>query len=84
MNGGSPFDSVDLQKGAIMPRAIDRYQLRQLLDSGAQLIEVLAADEYAEEHLPGAVNIPLKQLGAQTAALLDASKPVAVYCWDAL
>jgi rhodanese-related sulfurtransferase len=67
-----------------MPRSIDRYQLRQLLESGARLVEVLPAEEYAEEHLPGAINIPLKQLGAQTARRLDALKPVAVYCWDGL
>ena len=64
--------------------SIDRHRLRQLLDSDAQLVEVLAADEYAEEHLPGAVNIPLKQLDADTARQLETSRPVAVYCWDAL
>lgn len=64
--------------------SIDRHRLRQLLDGGAQLLEVLPADEYAEEHLPGALNIPLKQLDASTARQLDISRPVAVYCWDAL
>jgi len=67
-----------------MPTSIDRHRLRELLDDGAQLLEVLPADEYAEEHIPGAKNIPLKQLDATTAARLDPSKPVAVYCWDAL
>jgi len=64
--------------------SIDRHRLRQLLDGGAQLLEVLPADEYAEEHLPGALNIPLKQLDANTARQLDIHRPVAVYCWDAL
>lgn len=67
-----------------MPRSIDRHRLRELMDNGAQLVEVLPADEYAEEHIPGAVNIPLKELDAHSAARLDASRPVAVYCWDAL
>jgi rhodanese-related sulfurtransferase len=67
-----------------MPTSIDRHRLRELLDSGAQLVEVLPADEYAEEHLPGALNIPLKQLDANTARMLDTSLPVAVYCWDAV
>jgi len=64
--------------------SIDRHRLRQLLDGGMQLVEVLPADEYAEEHLPGALNIPLKQLDANTARQLDIHRPVAVYCWDAL
>ena len=67
-----------------MPTRIDPAQLQQLLDGDAQLVEVLPAAEYAEEHLPGAVNIPLKQLDATTAAQLDRSRPVVVYCWDSL
>jgi hypothetical protein len=45
--------------------------LRRLLDEGAQLVEVLPAGEYAEMHLPGAVNIPLKTLDATSTAGLD-------------
>jgi rhodanese-related sulfurtransferase len=63
---------------------IDYQGLRRLLDEGAQLVEVLPAEEYAEEHLPGAINIPLKQLDADSAAELDKSSPVIVYCWDYL
>jgi rhodanese-related sulfurtransferase len=66
------------------PTGIDRHRLRELLEDGAQLVEVLPADEYAEEHLPAALNIPLKQLDANTASQLDSSRPVVVYCWDAL
>jgi rhodanese-related sulfurtransferase len=58
--------------------------LRELLDGGAQLVEVLPAEEYDEEHLPGAVNIPLKTLDAQATAGLDKGNPVVVYCWDYL
>jgi rhodanese-related sulfurtransferase len=47
-------------------------------------VEVLPAAEYADEHLPGAINLPLKQLDATTAARLDRSRPVIVYCWDGL
>ena len=64
--------------------SIDYPQLRRLLDDGAQLVEVLPAGEYAEMHLPNAVNIPLKTLDAATTAGLDRERPVIVYCWDAL
>jgi rhodanese-related sulfurtransferase len=67
-----------------MPQRIDLTELKRLLDDGAQLVEVLPPEEYADEHLPGAINIPLKQLDAESAAQLDRSKAVVVYCWDGL
>jgi rhodanese-related sulfurtransferase len=67
-----------------MPTKIDLARLRELLDGGAQLVEVLPADEYTDEHLPGAVNIPLETLDATTAAALDRARPVVVYCSDGL
>ena len=59
-------------------------ELRELLDADAQLVEVLPAEEYGEEHLPGAINIPLEALGAQSTAGLERSRAVVVYCWDGL
>ena len=67
-----------------MPESIDLAELKRLLDRGAQLVEVLPSAEYAEEHLPKAVNIPLKTLDAGTAAQLDRTRPVVVYCFDSL
>ena len=66
-----------------MATKIDIDGLRALLDRGdAQLVEVLPPEEYEEEHLPGAINLPLKQLDANTATVLDRERPVIVYCWD--
>jgi len=65
-----------------MPTDIHRDDVRQLVEGGAQLLEVLPAEEYAEEHLPGAVNIPLKTLTVATVAQLRPGQPVIVYCWD--
>jgi rhodanese-related sulfurtransferase len=67
-----------------MSSRIEIDRLRELLEAGAQLVEVLPAEEYEEEHLPGAVNIPLKTLDAQSTARLDKANPVVVYCWDYL
>jgi rhodanese-related sulfurtransferase len=66
-----------------MPHVVARDELRQPLTQDAQLVEVLPADEFEEEHLPGAVNIPLRQIDAQARAALDPLRPVIVYCWDA-
>lgn len=65
-----------------MPRQIDRDWVRRLAGQGAQLVEVLPASEYAEDHLPGAVNLPLRRLEQQATAVLDRHRPVVVYCWD--
>ena len=67
-----------------MPTRIEIDRLRELLDSGAQLVEVLPAGEFGDEHLPGAINVPLKELDARSTATLDRSNPIVVYCWDYL
>jgi rhodanese-related sulfurtransferase len=69
-------------KMAAMPRRIERDEVRRLLDQGAQLVEVLPKEEFEEEHLPGAINIPLRRIDARAGELLDSSRPVVVYCWD--
>lgn len=67
-----------------MATSLHRDDVRRLVEQGAQLVEVLPADEYDDEHLPGAHNIPLKELGPETVSVLDRSRPVIVYCWDGL
>ena len=65
-----------------MPREIRREEVRRLIDRGLQLVEVLPAKEYHEDHLPGAINLPLRQLETEARSVLDVSRPVIVYCWD--
>ena len=65
-----------------MPQAIDRDGVRRLADQGAQLVEVLPASEYEEEHLPGAINLPLRRLEQQATKVLNRRRAVIVYCWD--
>jgi rhodanese-related sulfurtransferase len=65
-----------------MPQAIDRDRVQELVREGAQLVEVLPEDDFEGEHLPGAVNLPLRELDASTAAGLDRRRPVIVYCYD--
>ena len=66
-----------------MPTPIDRHRLQRLLaDEQGELIEVLPAAEYEDEHLPGAINIPLKELDRETTRGLDHGRPVIAYCYD--
>ncbi|MFN2588686.1 MAG: rhodanese-like domain-containing protein [Actinomycetota bacterium] len=63
-------------------RPIEREGLRELMARGAQVVEVLAPDQFEDDHLPGAVNIPLRRIDRDARTALDSSAPVVVYCWD--
>jgi rhodanese-related sulfurtransferase len=65
-----------------VPRDIDREEVQRLVREGAQLVEVLPREEYEEEHLPGAINIPLRKVDQEAPERLDRNRPVIVYCWD--
>jgi rhodanese-related sulfurtransferase len=65
-----------------VPREIHRDDVRRLVEQGAQLVEVLPSPEYEEDHLPGAIHLPLRRLEAQATEVLDQKRPVIVYCWD--
>jgi rhodanese-related sulfurtransferase len=66
-----------------VPEAVDRDEVQRLVrEEGAQLVEVLPREEYDEEHLPGAISIPLRRIDAEARDRLERSRPVIVYCWD--
>lgn len=65
-----------------MPTVIGRLRVREMLQAGAQLVEVLPRREYDEEHLPGAISIPLRELNRAATSQLDKSRPIIVYCYD--
>jgi rhodanese-related sulfurtransferase len=65
-----------------MPKQIRREEVRKLVASGAQLVEVLPSPEYEEDHLPGAIHIPLRKIDAKGTEVLDRNRGVIVYCWD--
>lgn len=63
-----------------MPIQILRDELQRLLrEERAQLVDVLPAREFEDEHIPGALNVPLGDLDADSAAQLDRDRPVVVY-----
>ena len=63
-----------------MPISIDRHELQRLIEQGsAQLVEVLPTAEFEEAHLPGAVNIPIKELNSESTSGLNKDAPVIVY-----
>ncbi len=65
-----------------MAQDIDREGVRRLMERGAQIVDVLPTREYGEDHLPGAINLPLRRIEAEAVRALDPSQPVVVYCAD--
>lgn len=53
--------------------------LPRLRQAGASFVDVRSAQEFAQAHAPGTVNIPLQQLGARLAEI-PKSAPVVVCC----
>ena len=63
-----------------MPASITREEVQALINEEAgQLVEVLPTEEYQDEHIEGALNIPLKRLNRESTSHLDRARPVIVY-----
>ena len=67
-----------------MFESVSRDRVRQLVDEGAQVVEVLERRQYRLAHLPGALHIPAWELTRERADELDRERPVVVYCFDNL
>ena len=65
-----------------MPREIDRSEVQRLAAAGAQVVDVLSRTDFEQEHIAGAINLPLDELNRQTATVLRRDRPVVVYCDD--
>ena len=66
------------------PGWIDATELRRRLQSGEQLllIDVRQPEEYASPpgHLPGALNVPLADVGGRAQQLAEHGRPIIVVC----
>jgi rhodanese-related sulfurtransferase len=65
-------------------RTVNHREVVALLESGADLVETLPIHEYQTVHIRGAINLPLKSLWGEAAALLSPGRPIVVYCRDSL
>lgn len=61
------------------PKEVSRAEAREMLDQGAQLVDVRVDHEWETGHLPGAVHIPLAELPARVDEV-DKDRPVILYC----
>lgn len=61
------------------PRAVMGTEAKAAIAKGATLVDVRTVEEFAELHIPGAVNIPLDELFDRKSAI-PKDRPVVVYC----
>lgn len=54
-------------------------EAKELIQLGAQLVDVRSRREYQSGALPGAVNLPLEHIDTSP-RLLDHNRPVILYC----
>jgi rhodanese-related sulfurtransferase len=64
-----------------MGLTVDTHEVQELLERGAQLVDVLPRNTFLEEHLPGALNLPIAEI-TNARKVLDPTRPVIVYCYD--
>lgn len=53
--------------------------VKQKIDAGATIIDVRTPEEYRDGAYPGAINIPVSNLGARIGEI-PKGKPVVLYC----
>ena len=53
--------------------------VKQKIDAGATIIDVRTPEEFRDGAYPGAINIPVSNLGARLGEIAK-SKPVVLYC----
>jgi rhodanese-related sulfurtransferase len=66
-----------------MPQEIDRHRLQRLQARGAAILEVLPNEEYLNEHISGAANLPLDDLSPSSVERLigkDRRRAIVTYC----
>jgi rhodanese-related sulfurtransferase len=59
---------------------IDSDLARELIQDGARLIDVRSPGEFAAGHLPGALNVPLGEIGSRADLLGPKDAPIILYC----
>lgn len=61
---------------------VDVEELQALVRQGGVLLDVLPEEDYLQEHIAGAINLPLKTLDRTTAARLPRDRAIVAYCDD--
>ncbi|GAB4411238.1 MAG: hypothetical protein Kow00106_05390 [Anaerolineae bacterium] len=63
--------------------SVDDLSVEMIENPDLLIVDVRQPEEYAEGHLPGAINIPLRDLAKNLDALPDLNAKIVVYCGSA-
>ncbi len=60
----------------------DSWDLKAALEAGENVavVDARSSEAYGAEHIPGAINIPHREMSAETTAHLDKSALIVSYC----
>ncbi|MBN2483190.1 MAG: rhodanese-like domain-containing protein [Candidatus Omnitrophica bacterium] len=63
-------------------KTVDHEQLEVLrrMEPRFKLVDVLDRDHYEKEHIDGAINLPLEEIGRRHRDFLNENDVIAVYC----
>ncbi|MEO8456682.1 MAG: rhodanese-like domain-containing protein [Chloroflexota bacterium] len=61
---------------------VGHKEVQKLIEQGAQILDALPADDYAKQHIAGAINVPLEKFSQDLIRDLDPNKPTITYCFD--
>ncbi|HET9594358.1 MAG TPA: rhodanese-like domain-containing protein [Anaeromyxobacteraceae bacterium] len=76
----SPARGAEATPPLPAPGPVDGATGHALAARGVKVVDVRTPEEFAEGHVPGAVNIPYDQIAARAAEIGPPATPVLLYC----
>ena len=61
---------------------VDGKEAHRLVAEGVQVVDVRTPEEFADGHVPGALNIPYDEVAARLREIGPPSTPVLLYCYS--
>jgi rhodanese-related sulfurtransferase len=77
---GPACDASEAAPTAAEPTATPGAEARRRVEGGALLVDVRTPQEFAAGHLPGAVNVPVDEVGQRIGELAPPGRELVVYC----
>lgn len=65
-----------------LPQGEQQENLGQIIQAGAQLVDVRTVEEFQSGHIEGSVNIPLNELESRLKELAGKNDHIVVFCYS--
>jgi phage shock protein E len=63
---------------------VDGKEAHRLVAAGVTVVDVRTPQEFAQGHVPGALNIPYDEIGARVKEIGPPTTPVLLYCYSGM